>query len=328
MEEANECVEDQLQAHYHTQKREAKSQTDYTCAENGCTASLSVFYKQSDRIRVQGCLSHIEHGDYDASLKVCPLNHQHEMIEKFFKTEADADNFIADERLDGQFSIRRGYEGKNTFTKVHKCACTDLRYKIKKKTKKTEDCRARFHVKRIKDAEDNVISVQIFGCIAHSHIFQNKHKRLSKRRKEGIVAFSKCHIPNKVIADVKFDPLNEDENVIRDKMVVPEDVRRLVKKENPRFDTDNLNEVQGLLKVCRDMEAVRAINLRDMIPDIDEHMDDTLREKYVDTRHPETGVERFLIVYISQEQRELFRKYPWILMGDGKSFGLRRFEIV
>jgi hypothetical protein len=155
----------------------------------------------------------------------------------------------------------------------------------------------------------------------HDHVFKERHKRLSKKTKDAILAFTKLKVPNKVIAEEKFDPLDRTENEM-DKMVILNDVWRIKRTKNPRFETENLKEAEGVIQVCKELVGVRAINLRDLIPNIDDFIDDTLEKKYVDTIDQESGRERFALVFISDEQRKLFAQYPWIILADGKHFFL------
>ena len=115
-------------------------------------------------------------------------------------------------------------------------------------------------------------------------------------------------IPAKEVARQMALDINDDK-VDRD--VLLEDVRRLARKVTPKTPTMELPEVDAMMAILK-KPAIRKFNYNEFIENCEENLSEGEREKYVQT--PEN---RFLLMYMSDRQIQLFNDFPYNLEVDG-----------
>jgi hypothetical protein len=256
---------------------------------------------------VRGCNNH-SHEVRD--ITTCSERHEHKKIEEQFGTMHEALDYVKNMEYDAEFMNRRTYTTNLKFTKVYKCA-RDGFYNAKKTTKKLGmKCPAGFKIVGRKDTEEGAETFSIEGCITHNHSVDIAMRKVSRRSKDLITFLSNIGVPNNVI-ETKYFPAS-DYTTIRDKPVLLNDIRNVQKRTVPKPETIALPDAVATL-ITMQKPQIRKFNVRRIIPTQDEDIPASLESKVYSTEDDDT-----LVIYISEKQREAFRKNPYQLMVDGK----------
>ena len=314
VDEALESIKSDIFPKFKEKQRPDQNKIIMKCNEvKDCGCELRVHFPQGrdNEVTVKGCVSHNHCPEAEVNIKCSGTHDDHIAIAHQFDDPIAADNFIYSYELEAEFSITHSYYSEREFYKRYACGCSG-QYEAKTSTKKNIDCSAGF-VYRCKMGQDGIPVVTIIGCIRHENheegdVMEDRFKRISRKTKEVICGKLLLGIPPKEVARQMALNTNDDK-VDRD--VLYEDVRRLAQKATPKTATMGLTEVDAMLAILK-KPAIRKFNYDEFIENCQEKLSEEELEKYVQT--PDN---RFLLMYMSDRQIDLFNQFPYNLELDG-----------
>ena len=314
LNDALAAIKSNVYTQFKQKPEEKRSTIRLKCTEvKDCGSELRVLYPngRDNEVLVKGCVSHNHLPNTEVKIKCSGTHDDHIVVAYQFKGLPEADDFIYCFELEAEFSISSSYYSDDAVYRYYVCGCSGY-YEAKTSTKKNIDCSAGF-VLRGKMSKDGSSIVTIIGCIRHQNheegdIMEDRFKRISRKTKEVICGKLLLGIPAKEVA--RQMALNIDDNKV-DRDVLLEDVRRLARKVTPKTPTMELPEVDAMMAILKN-PAIRKFNYNEFIENCEENLSEGEREKYVQT--PEN---RFLLMYMSDRQIQLFNDFPYNLELDG-----------
>ena len=142
----------------------------------------------------------------------------------------------------------------------------------------------------------------------HNHVFHPRDKRLSDKTKDKIVSLNKAFIEVDAITDEYFPIGKGDQYQKKDKPVIRDDVRRVLKSRNPIPWTLILPVENAYLEIAKFPE-IRKLNFKTKIPNQMDLLSPEAREKVVETPN-----DTFFLMYMSDKQIDYLRLYPYALV--------------
>lgn len=307
---ASNYVKNALMHHYKSKNYAKDHQEVFTCKTGGCPAIFNVYYNPKKEIRVQGCTMH-NHSNEEVNF--CKeKGHEHEMLYEIFQTFDDAMEYVNNSNLLATFRIRNTSPGKFTMTRYFICSCLG-HYQARTSTKKIVDnCPAYFNIRSTRDkvtGQDN--QTILSGCLTHSHQFEPALMRMTPTLRQEILAFLNDGRSKKSILKNFYNWTELDVDKMQHKPLIMEDIRRLERRFAPKVDTLHLPSNEALIELVK-LEKVRIFNFNSILGNAVGQFDRDSMHKWV-----QIDEGRFLLMSMSERQREVFRKNPFQLSADG-----------
>ena len=238
---------------------------------------------------------------------ICNENHEHNIIDKTFSSKEEREEFIKDNLLDQEYSVRHS-KGDHRYV-MHTCILLDNhknRLSKKRSRKKEESCPAKFNCYQYEAMIEDELQTKFVlrGCLKHSHHNPNDvgFYRLPRKTKEKIIALLKMGVSIQTIIDKHF---SQQDDINRSEIRIPtySDIHKLKVKYASEFDA-TIPEVVNLKSILSE-KYIRAFSLHDKrLPkqvDLSDMPDEVLK-KMVQS-------DEVVIVIMDEMQKEYLKKF-------------------